>query len=89
MAELKVTLNQPVTTLAKVESEVEVTEVAIKRIVILPELNTMRVIVDVAGNDVPFVVDGGDYATVVQNCNVPAIVALLQTKLEATIADNV
>ena len=89
MAELKIQLSKSVSTTALVESEIEVTVVSIKRIVVLPELNRMRVLVDVAGKEVPFVVEGEDYALVVGNCDVSAIIAILQTKLESTIASNV
>jgi hypothetical protein len=85
MAELKIQLSQSVTTTALVESDVEVTEVSIKRIVVLPELNRMRVLVDVAGKEVPFIVEGEDYASVVGNCDVAAIITILQTKLESIV----
>ena len=89
MAELKIQLSQSVNTTTLVESNVEVTEVSIKRIVVFPELNRMRVLVNVAGKEVSFVVEGDDYASVVGNCDVAAIIAILQTKLESTIAQNV
>jgi hypothetical protein len=85
MAELKIQLSQSVTTTALVESDVEVTEVSIKRIVVIPELNRMRVLVDVAGKEVPFIVEGEDYASVVGNCDVAAIITILQTKLESIV----
>lgn len=88
MAELKIALTNPITTTVTTEVEQSVTEVTIKRIVVVPELDTMRVIVDLGGKEIPFVVNGEDYTSVVSNCDVAAIIAILQTKLEATVATN-
>jgi len=89
MAELKITLNSPVTTVATVQAETQISEVEIKRIVVLPAQNTMRVIVDVGGKEVPFMVNGDNYDTVASHCDVAAIIALFQSQLEAHIASNV